>query len=197
MSLVGPRPWPPSMVAEQVVEGSTYRERDHRRLDRPGSVRERHRRAAGYRELDCEYVDACRTMSRQFVSSATTSRLLWRTVDVMLRKARACATSPFRALPLPGLVGDPDLLARPMLRPGGDDLEVRLRGRARLNLDEVVDREARRPQQSDPVSVREVDSTLPSARTRRGTSRSSSEPGDRRPGPRRSACACRAGARCS
>ena len=40
MSLVGPRPWPPSMVANQVAKGFTLPQRVRRRLDRPGAGRE-------------------------------------------------------------------------------------------------------------------------------------------------------------
>ena len=52
---------------------------------------------------------------------------------------------------------DPDLLARPPLRPlGRHEIEAWLRGWWRLNLDEVVDHEAGCPEQSDPVPVREM-----------------------------------------
>ena len=49
MSLVGPRPWPPSMVANQVAKGFTYRERVRRRLDGPGAGPEGRDRAGGVR----------------------------------------------------------------------------------------------------------------------------------------------------
>jgi hypothetical protein len=69
-------------------------------------------------------------------------------------KARAFrASSPSLA----GFVCDPDLLARPPLRPlGRHEIEAWLRGWGRLNLDEIVDHEAGCAEQSDPVPVRDV-----------------------------------------
>ena len=56
-----------------------------------------------------------------------------------------------------GLMCDPDLLARPPLRPlGRHEIEAWLRGWGRSNLDEIVDHEAGCPEQSDPMPVREM-----------------------------------------
>ena len=41
MSLVGPRPWPPPMVANQVAKGFTYRNEFVAGLDRSGAGGER------------------------------------------------------------------------------------------------------------------------------------------------------------
>ena len=84
MSLVGPRPWPPSMVARQVTEGSTYRNAIMAGWTGPAQVRKGIAEPADYRELDCEYVEACMTMSGARLVGHDLG-LLWRTVDVMLR----------------------------------------------------------------------------------------------------------------
>lgn len=64
MSLVGPRPWPPEMVATQVEEGQDYRL--HVRAGWTGPVQAAKGEAAlsSYGALDLEYVEACRTLSQ-------------------------------------------------------------------------------------------------------------------------------------
>jgi lipopolysaccharide/colanic/teichoic acid biosynthesis glycosyltransferase len=62
MSLVGPRPWPPSMVAEQVAKGYTYRNEVVAGWTGPAQVQKGVTESAGYTELDLEYVHACRDL---------------------------------------------------------------------------------------------------------------------------------------
>jgi lipopolysaccharide/colanic/teichoic acid biosynthesis glycosyltransferase len=61
MSLVGPRPWPPSMVRSQVEKGFTYRNEFVAGWTGPAQVRKGVTESAGYTELDVAYVDMCRT----------------------------------------------------------------------------------------------------------------------------------------
>jgi lipopolysaccharide/colanic/teichoic acid biosynthesis glycosyltransferase len=84
MSLVGPRPWPPSMVAEQVAKGYTYRNGFIAGWTGPAQVQKGVTESAGYTELDAAYVDACRSRSAAQVVGSDL-RLLWRTLVVMAR----------------------------------------------------------------------------------------------------------------
>jgi lipopolysaccharide/colanic/teichoic acid biosynthesis glycosyltransferase len=61
MSLVGPRPWPPSMVEEQVAVGYDYRERVMAGWTGPVQVQKGLTDEDGYTALDLEYVEACRS----------------------------------------------------------------------------------------------------------------------------------------
>ncbi len=61
MSLVGPRPWPPSMVRDQVAEGLDYRNHVMPGWTGPVQVQKGIVEPAGYTGLDLEYVAACRT----------------------------------------------------------------------------------------------------------------------------------------
>jgi lipopolysaccharide/colanic/teichoic acid biosynthesis glycosyltransferase len=63
MSLVGPRPWPPSMVSEQAAKGHTYRNEVVAGWTGPAQVRKGATEPAGYTELDLAYVEACRELS--------------------------------------------------------------------------------------------------------------------------------------
>ena len=63
MSLVGPRPWPPSMVTNQVAEGYTYRNEFVAGWTGPAQVQKGVTESAGYAALDTEYVTACRSSS--------------------------------------------------------------------------------------------------------------------------------------
>jgi lipopolysaccharide/colanic/teichoic acid biosynthesis glycosyltransferase len=63
MSLVGPRPWPQSMVHEQVVAGLTYRTVIAAGWTGPAQVQKDVVEPADYTELDLDYVRACRTLS--------------------------------------------------------------------------------------------------------------------------------------
>jgi lipopolysaccharide/colanic/teichoic acid biosynthesis glycosyltransferase len=60
MSLVGPRPWPPEMVARQVRDGLTYRNEVAAGLTGPAQVT----KGSGGRfaDLDLEYVSSCRQL---------------------------------------------------------------------------------------------------------------------------------------
>jgi len=84
MSLVGPRPWPPSMVAVQVAQGLTYRNEFVAGWTGPAQVQKGLTPSAGYAELDVAYIDACRRgPALRLVREDL--RLLWRTVLVMAR----------------------------------------------------------------------------------------------------------------
>jgi lipopolysaccharide/colanic/teichoic acid biosynthesis glycosyltransferase len=61
ISLVGPRPWPPGMVAGQVAEGFDYRNRVVAGLTGPAQVSKGTERQ--FKDLDLEYVARCRTLS--------------------------------------------------------------------------------------------------------------------------------------
>jgi len=60
ISLVGPRPWPPSMVERQIAEGDDYRNLVIAGLTGPAQVT-KGVSGARYAELDRAYVQACRT----------------------------------------------------------------------------------------------------------------------------------------
>ena len=57
MSLVGPRPWPPPMVANQVAKGFTYRNEFIAGWTGPAQVEKGVTEPAGYAVLDVAYVD--------------------------------------------------------------------------------------------------------------------------------------------
>ena len=63
MSLVGPRPWPPPMVATQVAKGFTYRNEFVAGWTGPAQVEKGVTESSGYAVLDLAYVDACRSAS--------------------------------------------------------------------------------------------------------------------------------------
>ena len=63
MSLVGPRPWPPSMVRDQIAEGLDYRNHILPGWTGPVQVQKGIIEPAGYTRLDLAYVDACRSWS--------------------------------------------------------------------------------------------------------------------------------------
>ena len=84
MSLVGPRPWPPSMVEDQVAKGFTYRNEFVAGWTGPAQVEKGVTESSGYSVLDVAYVDACRTASAWGVIR-TDLALLRRTFAVMVR----------------------------------------------------------------------------------------------------------------
>jgi lipopolysaccharide/colanic/teichoic acid biosynthesis glycosyltransferase len=84
MSLVGPRPWPPSMVANQAAKGLTYRNEFVAGWTGPAQVQKGVTEPAGYVELDLTYVDSWREASA-FTTVRGDLRILWRTVVVMAR----------------------------------------------------------------------------------------------------------------
>jgi lipopolysaccharide/colanic/teichoic acid biosynthesis glycosyltransferase len=84
LSLVGPRPWPPSMVARQVADGLTYRNEVVAGWTGPAQVQKGETEPAGFTALDLAYVDACRTWSAGRLLRHDLG-ILWRTVRVMAR----------------------------------------------------------------------------------------------------------------
>jgi lipopolysaccharide/colanic/teichoic acid biosynthesis glycosyltransferase len=84
MSLVGPRPWPPAMVATQVEKGFTYRNEFVAGWTGPAQVEKGVTESSGYAVLDVAYVDACRG-ARGWSVVRNDIRLLWRTVAVMVK----------------------------------------------------------------------------------------------------------------
>lgn len=60
ISLVGPRPWPPEMVAAQLAEGHDYRNHVLAGLTGPAQVSKGSERR--FQDLDLEYVDRCKTL---------------------------------------------------------------------------------------------------------------------------------------
>ena len=84
MSLVGPRPWPPSMVRDQIAAGLDYRNHAMPGWTGPVQVQKGIVEPAGYTKLDLAYVDACRRWSGlQLVRHDL--RILWRTIKVLAR----------------------------------------------------------------------------------------------------------------
>lgn len=61
MSLVGPRPWPPEMVRQQVAEGRDYRNRVPAGLT--GAAQVTKGEGIRYEDLDSRYVEAWSTLS--------------------------------------------------------------------------------------------------------------------------------------
>jgi lipopolysaccharide/colanic/teichoic acid biosynthesis glycosyltransferase len=84
MSLVGPRPWPPSMVATQVASGLTYRNEFVAGWTGAAQVRKGATETAGYAELDVAYVERCRRDPAVRIVRGDLC-LLWRTAVVMAR----------------------------------------------------------------------------------------------------------------
>ncbi|HZO61926.1 MAG TPA: sugar transferase [Gaiellaceae bacterium] len=63
ISLVGPRPWPVTMVENQVAKGLDYRLRAMAGWTGPAQVRKDSKAKSKATELDLEYVELCRTLS--------------------------------------------------------------------------------------------------------------------------------------
>jgi lipopolysaccharide/colanic/teichoic acid biosynthesis glycosyltransferase len=61
MSLVGPRPWPPQLVAEQRANGVTYRDEIPAGLTGLAQLSKGSERR--YADLDVAYIERCRTLS--------------------------------------------------------------------------------------------------------------------------------------
>ena len=83
MSLVGPRPWPPRMVRDQVAAGLDYRQHVQAGWTGPAQIT-KGRERAGYAELDLGYVNACRTWSSPRLVRYDLA-VLAKTVGVLLR----------------------------------------------------------------------------------------------------------------
>ena len=84
MSLVGPRPWPPSMVRSQVEKGYMYRNEFVAGWTGPAQVQKGVTESAGYTELDVDYVSRCRRSTARDIVRMDIA-LLWRTVRVLAR----------------------------------------------------------------------------------------------------------------
>jgi lipopolysaccharide/colanic/teichoic acid biosynthesis glycosyltransferase len=84
MSLVGPRPWPPAMVREQVAAGHDYRERLMAGWTGPVQVQKGLIDEEGYTALDLEYVEACRRLTGRRLVRLDLA-VLARTVKSLLR----------------------------------------------------------------------------------------------------------------
>jgi len=84
MSLVGPRPWPPSMVEKQIAKGFTYRNEVIAGWTGPAQVQKGVTEPAGYTELDLAYVEACRTRSGLRLVSLDLG-ILWQTAKVIAK----------------------------------------------------------------------------------------------------------------
>lgn len=84
MSLVGPRPWPRSMVQRQVESGLDYRLHVPAGWTGPVQVQKGITEPSGYSKLDLAYVEACRRSSGLGVVLRDL-RILWRTVSVLAR----------------------------------------------------------------------------------------------------------------
>jgi lipopolysaccharide/colanic/teichoic acid biosynthesis glycosyltransferase len=63
MSLVGPRPWPPPMVEQQVAQGFSYRNQIVAGWTGPAQVSKDSPKRKQATEFDLQYVEACRTLS--------------------------------------------------------------------------------------------------------------------------------------
>jgi len=84
MSLVGPRPWPPSMVATQIAKGLTYRNEFVAGWTGPAQVQKGVTEPVGYAELDVAYVESCRRGPASRIIREDL-RILWLTVLVIAR----------------------------------------------------------------------------------------------------------------
>ena len=84
LSLVGPRPWPPSMVRDQVAAGYDYRNRVMAGWTGPAQVQKGITEPSGYAELDLAYVEACQTWSGARLVRHDLG-ILWQTVRVLAR----------------------------------------------------------------------------------------------------------------
>lgn len=84
MSLVGPRPWPPSMVEKQMAKGYDYRNQVVAGWTGPAQVQKGVTEPAGYTELDLAYVEACGTCSGPRLVLLDLG-ILWQTVRVMAK----------------------------------------------------------------------------------------------------------------
>jgi lipopolysaccharide/colanic/teichoic acid biosynthesis glycosyltransferase len=84
MSLVGPRPWPPPMVADQRARGFTYRNEVMAGWTGLAQVQKGITPPAGYAELDLTYVDGLRSLGAARIVRRDLG-IFWQTVKVMAR----------------------------------------------------------------------------------------------------------------
>jgi len=84
LSLVGPRPWPVSMVEAQVAAGCDYRNLVMAGWTGPAQIQKGVTEPAGYTELDLAYVERCRSWSSGRLIRFDL-RILWNTLKVIGR----------------------------------------------------------------------------------------------------------------
>lgn len=84
MSLVGPRPWPPSMVREQVATGLDYRQHMIAGWTGPAQLNKGVTDPVADEELDLAYAAACRTWSAGRLARHDV-RILGRTLRLLAR----------------------------------------------------------------------------------------------------------------
>jgi lipopolysaccharide/colanic/teichoic acid biosynthesis glycosyltransferase len=84
MSLVGPRPWPPSMVEKQIAKGLNYRNEIMSGWTGPAQVQKGITEPASYTDLDLAYVDARRTRGATALVALDLG-ILWQTVKVLAK----------------------------------------------------------------------------------------------------------------
>jgi lipopolysaccharide/colanic/teichoic acid biosynthesis glycosyltransferase len=84
MSLVGPRPWPPTMVTTQRERGLTYRDEVMAGWTGAAQVRKGVTETSGYAELDLDYVASLRRSGAARIVCRDLG-ILWQTVKVMAR----------------------------------------------------------------------------------------------------------------
>jgi lipopolysaccharide/colanic/teichoic acid biosynthesis glycosyltransferase len=84
LSLVGPRPWPRSLVETQLATGLDYRNVVTAGWTGPAQVQKDVTEPADYARLDVEYVEACRTWPPTRLVRYDLG-LLWRTVKLIAR----------------------------------------------------------------------------------------------------------------
>lgn len=84
LSLVGPRPWPPSLVRAQLAAGLDYRLRVKAGWTGPVQVRKDVVDPERFTDLDLAYVEACRTRSSLRLLRHDLG-ILWQTLKLMIR----------------------------------------------------------------------------------------------------------------
>ncbi len=84
LSLVGPRPWPPEMAADQLAKGLDYRQHVVAGWTGPVQARKGDPSATSYTQIDLDYVEACRTLSQWQLVRLDLS-ILRTTVRTMIR----------------------------------------------------------------------------------------------------------------
>jgi lipopolysaccharide/colanic/teichoic acid biosynthesis glycosyltransferase len=84
MSLVGPRPWPPSMARRQAADGLDYRNRITAGWTGLAQIQKDVVEPARYAELDLAYVDKCRTLTGAQLARYDLG-ILWKTAKLIAR----------------------------------------------------------------------------------------------------------------
>ena len=84
LSLVGPRPWPRSLVETQAASGLDYRNLVTAGWTGPAQVRKDVTEPEGYTKLDLDYVAACRTWTSGRLARYDLG-ILWQTLKLIAR----------------------------------------------------------------------------------------------------------------